>query len=127
MLFRSSRAEVTQMSSLIADRTDEVSAAYDLVKDESPHLSEATIEWVACNLAKVDHFADQKVLAATQRKIIAAAGMAMPDGSFPILNADDLRKAIMFVDRAKDIDSAKKFIIDRAHKLEAFDEIPAEW
>jgi hypothetical protein len=54
-------------------------------------------------------------------------GKAMPDGSFPIANKDDLGNAIQSVGRAKDQDAAKRHIRKRAKDLGAEDMIPDTW
>jgi len=62
-----------------------------------------------------------------ERQRMAEAGTAMPDGSFPIANATDLRNAIQSVGRAKDYSAAKKHIINRARALGMIDSLPEDW
>lgn len=62
-----------------------------------------------------------------QRKDFASKDVAMPDGSFPIRNVDDLKKAIQAFGRAKDKDAAKKHIAKRARALRAANLIPSSW
>ena len=59
-----------------------------------------------------------------QRKEMAAKGLALPDGSFPIKNLEDLKNAIQAYGRAKDQSKAAKFIAKRAKALSAEDLIP---
>jgi len=59
-----------------------------------------------------------------QRKEMAAKGLALSDGSFPIANLEDLKNAIMAYGRAKDQAKAAKFIAKRAKALGAEDLIP---
>jgi len=59
-----------------------------------------------------------------QRKEMAAKGLALSDGSFPIANLEDLKNAIMAYGRAKDQARAAKFIAKRAKALGAEDLIP---
>jgi hypothetical protein len=47
----------------------------------------------------------------------AKSGAAMPDGSFPILNAEDLMNAIHAIGRAKDPAAVKAHIRKRASAL----------
>jgi len=61
---------------------------------------------------------------AEQRKEMAAKGLALPDGSFPIKNLEDLKNAIQAYGRAKDQAKAAKFIAKRAKALGADDLIP---
>jgi hypothetical protein len=62
-----------------------------------------------------------------ERKRLADEGNAMPDGSYPIANVDDLKNAIQSIGRAKDPEAAKKHIKKRARQLGAEDLIPDGW
>ena len=63
-----------------------------------------------------------------ERDKMAKDGTAMPDGSFPIADCEDLANAIQSVGRAKDQDAAKKHIKKRAAALDCSDvEIPEGW
>ena len=61
------------------------------------------------------------------RERMAESDQAMPDGSFPIANASDLRNAIQSVGRAKDYNAAKQHIIRRARALGLVDQLPEDW
>ena len=52
-----------------------------------------------------------------ERKELAKEGEAMPDGSFPIRNEQDLKDAIRSVGRAKDPAAAKRWIKKRAKEM----------
>lgn len=62
-----------------------------------------------------------------QRKNAAKTGEAMPDGSFPIGNVEDLHNAIMLLHNAKDPSEAKDHIMRRATALGAEGELPLAW
>jgi hypothetical protein len=62
-----------------------------------------------------------------ERKKMADAGTALPDGSFPIANESDLRNAIQAIGRAKDPAKAKAHIRKRAAALGKSDLIPDTW
>ena len=62
-----------------------------------------------------------------ERKRLADEGKAMPDGSFPIANEEDLRNAIQAIGRAKDPEAAKRHIKKRAADLGKSDLIPEDW
>ena len=64
---------------------------------------------------------------AEERKKLAEEGKAMPDGSFPIENKEDLKNAIRLVGQAKDKEKAMAFIKKRAKALNAEDMIPESW
>lgn len=64
-----------------------------------------------------------------EREKLAKAGEAMPDGSFPIRNVEDLKNAISSYGRSKESDRAKvrKHIAKRANALKVRHMIPEEW
>jgi hypothetical protein len=64
---------------------------------------------------------------AEERKKLAEEGKAMPDGSFPIENKEDLKNAIRLSGQAKDKKAAQAFIRRRAKALDAEDMIPEDW
>lgn len=57
----------------------------------------------------------------------ASKGEALDDGSFPIKNKADLKRAIQAYGRAKNKQAAKRHIIKRARALKATDLIPENW
>jgi hypothetical protein len=62
-----------------------------------------------------------------ERMKLAEEGMALPDGSYPIKNVEDLKNAIQAYGRAKDKEKAKAHIMKRAKELKAEDLIPENW
>lgn len=62
-----------------------------------------------------------------EREDLAKKGEAMPDGSYPIRNVEDLRAAIHAYGRAKHPDLVKKHIIKRANELDFRHLIPESW
>lgn len=62
-----------------------------------------------------------------KREKDAAEGKAMPDGSFPIENAEDVKNAVKLYGNAKDPAAAKDHIIKRAKAIGATDALPANW
>ena len=64
---------------------------------------------------------------AEARKKSAEKGHALPDGSFPIENEEDLRNAIQAIGRASDPAAAKAHIKKRARALGKADLIPEGW
>lgn len=57
----------------------------------------------------------------------AKKGHALPDGSFPINNVQDLQNAIQSIGRAKNPEAAKALIRRRARELHRKDLIPDTW
>lgn len=66
-------------------------------------------------------------LSTEARQKAADKGYALPDGSYPIRDADELHKAIQAYGRAKDKAAAKAHIMKRARALKMMDAIPEEW
>jgi len=65
---------------------------------------------------------------AEQRREAAAKGWALPDGSYPIANREDLRDAILSYGRSRaDRQEVHEHIIERAKALHASDELPEKW
>lgn len=64
---------------------------------------------------------------AEKRDEMAKKGQALPDGSYPIANESDLKKAIKAFGRAKDKAAAKRHIKKRARALGRTDLVPEEW
>ncbi len=62
-----------------------------------------------------------------KRRDLAKSGMALPDGSFPIVTTNDLKNAIMAFGRAKNKTAAKRHIVKRARALKQTDLIPESW
>jgi hypothetical protein len=68
-----------------------------------------------------------KMFTQERRMKLAKEGIAMPDGSYPIVSINDLKNAIQAFGRAKDPEATKKHIMKRARSLNAEDLIPENW
>lgn len=68
-----------------------------------------------------------RTFTAEQRRKMADSGQAMPDGSYPIANEEDLRNAIQAIGRAKDPAAVKRHIRKRARALGLSDLVPEAW
>ena len=73
---------------------------------------------------KTESVLNEKDYSTEQRKEMAEKGLALPDGSFPIANVEDLKNAILSYGRSKDHSKVAKFIAKRAKALGAEDLIP---
>jgi len=62
-----------------------------------------------------------------ERRKLADQGKALPDGSFPIRDREDLKDAIRSYGRATDKAEAKRWIKRRARELNAEKELPEDW
>lgn len=77
--------------------------------------------------AEAAEIALKRAFTPEQRERMAEEGTALPDGSYPISNREDLANAIQAYGRAKDKDKAKRHIMKRARALGAEAMIPANW
>jgi uncharacterized membrane protein YkoI len=77
--------------------------------------------------AEVADLALKRMYDEEARNAMAEAGEALPDGSFPIKDEDDLKNAIQAYGRAGDKEAAKAHIMKRAAELGKEDMIPEEW
>lgn len=92
--------------------------------DELDEEQLAALEACGCMADDTEEFRD---VSTEERKKLADEGKAMPDGSFPIANVEDLRNAIQAIGRAKDPEAARRFIKKRARELGEEALIPEGW
>ncbi len=105
-----------------ADEADELQKADENVEKTSVEIDEKQEDEV-----KDEEEVEKRDFTAEERKKLAEEGKAMPDGSFPIENKQDLKNAIRLAGQAKDKKAAIEFICRRARALSAEDMIPDEW
>lgn len=77
--------------------------------------------------AEAAEIALKRAFSEERRMELAKEGMALSDGSYPIVNESDLRNAIQAFGRAKDKEATKKHIMKRARALKLESLIPANW
>lgn len=106
--------DMMDMAAKIATPDQPVMSKADLILDEDGFDKE-TGGWFK------REFSDK------ERQGLANTGAAMPDGSFPIENKQDLKNAIQAHGRSKNPEAAKQHIIQRAKTLDATDELPDGW
>lgn len=88
---------------------------------------EYTVEEAADIEAEAAEIALKSAYSDMDREQMAEEGIALPDGSFPIADEDDLRNAIKAYGRAGDKAAAQRHIKKRARDLGAEDLIPENW
>jgi hypothetical protein len=101
---------------------DECSMEDDLDRRETLHFGANAeyLKFVEADIYKRD-------FTASDRKRLAGEGKAMPDGSFPIANEEDLHNAIRAIGRASNPAAAKKHIKARASAMGMTDALPDDW
>lgn len=104
--------------SLSTSKSEDMDDEDEYPEDDYAHLSEDELE---------KDVMEKRDYSERSRRRMAAAGQAMPDGSFPIANETDLRNAIQSVGRAKDYEAAKRHIMRRARALGRTDLLPEDW
>ena len=77
--------------------------------------------------AEAAEIALKRAFTEDMRTQMAEEGKALPDGSFPISNVEDLKNAISAYGRASDKEAAKKHIMKQAKALGQEKLIPANW
>jgi hypothetical protein len=110
-------------------RTDAVSR----LEDRARSMSELSASVESLNIrervarARVD--AEFGYVSRDERTKLAEEGKALPDGSYPIRNVEDLKNAIQAYGRSKESDRAKvrKHIAKRANALKVRHMVPEEW
>ncbi len=116
---------LTELRDRLQARLDGVPAQRKSLPRFLPDGTEVkTVEQVSAVLG-VDEFVASVYMSEAKREPIR--GVTLPDGSFPIRNKRDLRKAILAFGRAKDKPRAKRHIIARARALGAVDLLPESW
>jgi len=96
-----------------AEKVDETKARINALEKRSPKLHALVLR--------------KREFSQKQRDAAADSGAALPDGSFPIKNAEDVRNAVKLCGNAKDPAAAKAHIIKRAKALGAEAELPEDW
>lgn len=109
------------------DRIDELKQEMEMKED----MMEQKSVWSSFNprgiVSRPEVSLFKRDYSTESRRRMAASGQAMPDGSFPIANREDLRRAIQSVGRASNYDAARRHIIRRARALGASDMLPEDW
>lgn len=120
----------TQDTDALKNRAAELSAR---VKGIIVEEAQADVDYSDLDLkARIASAAAEAQLASISeraRKRLASEGKALPDGSYPIRNVDDLKNAIQSYGRSKKSDRAKvrRHIIKRARGLGKSELIPEQW
>lgn len=122
-----SKMRLTEIS--LVDRPSNPEAVFEMFKadDVSPEQKAAVAE-----LAKMLNAGDitpaQLVdMAKAAQAVKDAAGAALPDGSFRIEKAEQIKAALLSFPLAKDKAATREHIIKRAQALSAADSLPPRW
>jgi hypothetical protein len=117
----------------VSDRMDEVVSAkskFAAIKAERNAELSSKVSELSARVKEASEFQYEDQFAFVSKKTrdkLAKEGKALPDGSYPIRNASDLKNAIQAFGRAKNKAATKRHIIKRANALKKSDLIPSEW
>jgi hypothetical protein len=106
---------------------------YDLIPDEwkkpKTVAASAALENIRERALVASAVAELAKISEEERSSLSKKGQALPDGSYPIRNEDDLKNAIKAFGRAKEEDRpvVRRHIMKRARQLKAADLIPDQW
>jgi hypothetical protein len=110
------------------EKVEEIKAKFAEYKDANlvSKAQELSAKFQSLTASAEDEFAYIPMI---ERQKLAKSGKALPGGSFPIRNVEDLQNAIRAYGRAKESDRAdvKRHIIKRARALGKYDLIPDNW
>lgn len=97
-----------------------------MLDDEDTTVDVDALRAKIASAQAIVEFAD---ISAEARERLAKEGKALPDGSYPIRNVEDLKNAIRAYGRSRPGDRAKvrRHIMKRARQLKQGDLIPEEW
>lgn len=87
----------------------------------------ASKQWIQAAEENSNMTLELKDFTAERRRKLAKKGQAMPDGSFPIEDEEDLKNAIQAIGRAKNPSAAKAHIKKRARALGKTSLLPDSW
>ena len=110
-----------------ADEVEKTAVEIEPKDEAKPEVEKTSIEVDEKQEEKDKEEVEKRDFSAEERKKLAEEGKAMPDGSFPIENKEDLKNAIRLAGQAKDKEKAQAFIRRRAKALGAEDMIPESW
>lgn len=116
-----SRADVKDITASMS-KWNQAPPLFEALTSQATHLDQATVEQLMAQIMLL-----AREFSPGKRDNMAKKGTAMPDGSFPIANAKDLKNAIKAASRAKSPAAAKAHIKNRAKALGLSDLIPEGW
>jgi hypothetical protein len=99
------------------------------IANEMPELGVDQWEWLMAQVVGLANPVHAREFSTQQRQKLAKKGNAMPDGSYPIANVQDLKNAIQAIGRAPAAkrSAVKSHIKKRARALGAENLIPPDW
>ena len=114
----------------LSTKADAAKAKFDVVRDEKEaQLSIKAAEAYARIYGAPRYDDEFATVSRAKRMQLAKEGRALPDGSFPISNVEDVKNAIQSYCRAKPGNraSVRRHITKMAKKLDRPDLVPDEW
>jgi hypothetical protein len=112
----------------LTDRLNKLETA-NLLAEKSDELQAIKAKFAEAKAEFSTDYDDFAFISSQMRQRLAKKGQALPDGSFPIRNASDLKNAIQSYGRTTKEKRAlvRKHIIKRARALKKYDLVPQDW
>jgi flagellar hook-basal body complex protein FliE len=121
-------SKYTDISSYLVDAFDDVNDSHDTEATETQDqlAGDASASKGLANDYELE-YQFKRAFSPAQREKLAKDGHAMPDGSFPIENEEDVKHAVTAIGRAASPDKAKEHILKRANALGCSQHVPDDW
>lgn len=122
-------AGLKQNPAELAAKADELRRRVAEMKSEDAHELSAKIDALSARVRADEPYDSLAFISMRSRKRLAEEGKALPDGSYPIRDVEDLKAAIHSYGRATPTRRAivRRHIMKRARGLGRADLIPEEW
>ena len=120
---------LAELSAGAPDLRSRVKGAKKVVKKQAIVAAASKVEDMRARALTAAAVAELAKFSEEERSKLAESGEALPDGSYPIRNVEDLKNAIQAYGRSKPSDRAevRKHITKRARALKKFDLVPENW
>lgn len=120
---------LAELSAGAPDLRSRVKGAKQAVKKQAIVAAASKVEDMRARALTAAAVAELAKFSEEERSKLAESGEALPDGSYPIRNVEDLKNAIQAYGRSKLSDRAevRKHITKRARALKKFDLVPENW
>lgn len=123
------KAGVRQDPTVLSVQAEEARAKFAALKAEKQAELQAQADELSSRVRSSEEYDSLGYISMKSRKKLAGEGKALPDGSYPIRNVEELKDAIQAYGRSKPSKRAlvRRHIMKRARGLDRPDLIPDKW
>ena len=120
---------VRQDPTVLSAQAEEARAKFAALREEKQAELQAKADELSSRVRSTEPYDSLGYISMRTRKKLAAEGKALPDGSYPIRNIEELKDAIQAYGRSKPSKRAlvRRHIMKRARGLRRADLIPDKW